>query len=268
MIRVFRSVFLAFMGFWLLPAPVSTAATEFPLGPGDLLEIRVYGQPDLSIETRVSASGAIRFPLLGRVEVAGKPAPEVEELIGGRLEEGGFLRDAHVNVLITEHRSSTVAVLGAVNAPGKLALDRAVSLTEALAMAGGISEGGSERIVVIRADAGGRQLRREFNLRELLDSRADGHEVVALRGGDALYVPRADQFYVYGEVNQPGVYPLDRPLNVMQALSISGGFSPRASHRRITLYRKQPDGTVEEVRAELSDPIRDGDVLFIRESLF
>ena len=73
---------------------------------------------------------------------------------------------------------------------------------------------------------------------------------------------------MYGQVQKPGTYALDRPLNVMQALSVSGGFNPSASSSGLIIYRQQPDGEVEELEARFEDRIEDGDVLFVKESLF
>lgn len=258
---------------WLLLASLmltfpALADESHTLGAGDRLSITVYGQDDLTTRTDIAADGTIAMPLLGRVEVAGMTPPAAARVIEGRLEQGGYLRRAHVNLLVEENRSNTISVLGQVNNPGQVPLTGPTSLTQALAMVGGINKEGGERIVLIRQGNDGRQSRREFRLDELLDSSAEASVPVNLRRGDTLFVPRADQFYVHGQVQRPGTYPLDRPLNVMQALSVSGGFGPAARTSGLVLYRKQPDGRVVELDAKLNDPIRDGDVLFVKESLF
>lgn len=248
---------------------VFAAASEaYKLGTGDRVKVMVYGQEDLTTEAEVAGDGTITMPLVGRVEIRGISAQEAGDLIGRQLEQRGYLKRAHVNLLIEQYRSNTVSMLGQVNHPGRIALEGPTSLTEALALAGGINDTGSERIILVKIDSEGRQSRKEFNLRELLDSSAEGRSPVTIEKGDTVYIPRADQFYVYGQVQKPGTYALDRPLNVMQALSVSGGFNPSASSSGLIIYRQQPDGEVEELEARFEDRIEDGDVLFVKESLF
>ncbi|MCC5810572.1 MAG: SLBB domain-containing protein [Ectothiorhodospiraceae bacterium] len=247
---------------------LSLADEIYTLGVGDRVRVMVYGEDDLHTEAEVAGNGTISIPLLGRVHVLDLSAREAAEHIESRLERGGFLQNAHVNVLVDEYRSNTLAVLGQVNQPGRLMMDGPMTLTEALALAGGVSNDGSERVILLRTERDGRQLRQEYNLRELLDVQADNSEQVPLRNGDTIYVPRADRFYVYGEVQEPGNYVLDRPLTVRQALSVGGGLSANASRRGLTVYRQQPDGSVEEASVGLDDRVQDGDVIFVRERWF
>jgi polysaccharide biosynthesis/export protein len=102
----------------------------------------------------------------------------------------------------------------------------------------------------------------------LLNYNADAMPPVWLRDGDTIYVPNAGRFYLNGEVHTPGMYPLDRPLNVMQALSAGGGPTARANDSGVKLFRQQADGSVKEMRAKPQDPVMDGDVLVVKESLF
>lgn len=267
--RSLHPVLAALLAMILSLLSVSVMADDgYRLGAGDRISLTVYGQDDLTTRAEIAADGTLPVPLVGRLEVSGLTVPAASRLIESRLEQGGYLRRAHVNLLVEEHRSQSISVLGKVNRPGRLALTRTLSLTEALAEAGGMTDEGGDRIVLIRTTENGRQARQEFRLHELLDRHAEDSEPVTLRHGDTLYVPRADQFYVHGQVQRPGNYPLERPINVMQALSISGGFGPAARTRGLVLYRKQANGEVVQLDAKLTDPIRDGDVLFVKESLF
>jgi polysaccharide export outer membrane protein len=240
----------------------------YTLGTGDRISISVYGQLDLTTEAEVDVYGAVSMPLLGSVEVAGLTARLAAGVIEKRLEVGGYLQTAHVNLLVTEYHSQSIAVLGQVNQPGRLTLRGPMTLTGALAMAGGINQNGSERIILVGADSEGNQSRREFYLRELLDSQAGERQTVRLKSGDTIYVPLADQFYVNGQVRNPGTFALDRPLNVMQALTISGGTNQRASKDSVILYRRQDDGSVKQHDADLYEQIENGDVVLVKESFF
>lgn len=262
----FSGIFLMLL---LLPIAAGAAGNyEYTLGDGDVIRVMVYGQPDLTTEERISAGGSISFPLLGRVNIGGLTAPEAAQRIARRLEQEGFVRSAHVSLLVSEFGSLRLSVLGEVNNPGQLTLDRRCTLPEVLALAGGIAPSGGQRVVLVRAGRTGAQQRYEFRLADLLAPARAEQERLWVQAGDVVYVPPAEQFYVYGQVNRPGAYRLDRSLNVMQAVSVGGGFNERANSRRLILYRKQADGTVRELRAKPEQLIQDGDVLFVRESLF
>ena len=248
-----------------LAGAVQAAPTNYTLDDGDVVRVTVYNQPDLTLETQISPDGQISFPLLGPIRLAGLTYTQAEKLIGEQLEIGGFVRGANVNVLITQYRSRRLAVLGEVNRPTRLALDSATSLYDALALAGGVAASGGDKVIVLRAPRNGEQERLEFRLSDLVNRKASN---VMVAGGDVVFVPKGEQFYVYGEVQRPGVFRLDRPTNVMQALSASGGFNTRADTRRLLVYRQQDDGSTREFELKPTDAMHDVDVLFIKESLF
>lgn len=241
---------------------------SYIIGAGDEIRITVYGQPELTADSQVSTSGIVVVPLIGNLSVAGKTSADAAYLIAERYQQGNILKNAQVNLLITKYRSQVVAILGKVNKPGKLVLEGPTSLTQALAWAGGIAPTGSERLILTRSAKNGRLERTEYDLQKLLNYDADETPPVWLKDGDTLYVPNAGRFYLNGEVHSPGMYPLDRPLNVMQALGAGGGPTARASNSSIKLFRQQADGSVKELNAKADDAVMDGDVLMVKESLF
>ena len=241
---------------------------SYTIGAGDEVRITVYGQPELTTDSQVSASGMVMVPLIGNLAIAGKTSADAAYLIADRYQQGNFLKNAQVNLLITKYRSQVVAILGKVNNPGKLVLEGPTSLTQALAWAGGISPTGSEQLILTRTAKNGRIERTEYDLQKLLNYDADEAQTVWLQNGDTLYVPNAGRFYLNGEVHSPGMYPLDRPLNVMQALSAGGGPTTRANASDIKLFRQQSGGAAKEIRAKPDDVVMDGDVLVVKESLF
>lgn len=244
------------------------AQSRYLMGPGDEIRLTVYNQPDLTTEGQISGDGTMEIPLLGSVQLAGRSSADAARMIADHYVRGDFLQDAHVNILITKYRSQSIAILGKVNNPGKLVLEGPTSLTDALAFAGGVAETGSERLILIRTDKNGKQERYEYDLQQLLNHQAEDQPVVWMKNGDTIYVPVAGRFYLSGEVRSPGMYPLDRKLNVMQALGVGGGPTARANAKAVKLYRRQPDGSAKELRAQPDDPVMDGDVLVIQESLF
>ena len=244
------------------------AQNRYLMGPGDEIRLTVYNQPDLTTEGQISGDGTMEIPLLGSVQLAGRSSADAARMIADHYVRGDFLQDAHVNILITKYRSQSVAILGKVNNPGKLVLEGPTSLTDALAFAGGVAETGSEHLILIRTDKNGKQERYEYDLQQLLNHEAEDQPVVWMKNGDTIYVPVAGRFYLSGEVRSPDMYPLDRKLNVMQALGVGGGPTARANAKAVKLYRRQPDGSTKELRAQPDQPVMDGDVLVIQESLF
>lgn len=244
------------------------AQSNYVIGAGDELHLTVYGQPELTTDGQVSTDGYMEIPLIGSVKIAGHSSADASHLIAERYQNGNVLKSAQVNLLVTKYRSQVVSILGKVNRPGKLVLEGSTTLTQAIAWAGGVADGGSEHLILVRTDANGRQERTEYDLQKLLGREAVSAPVVWLKDGDTLYIPRAERFYVSGEVRTPGMYVLDRPLNIMQAVGVGGGATARASDRSVKLYRKQADGSVKELHAKPDEPVLDGDVLVVQESLF
>jgi polysaccharide biosynthesis/export protein len=267
MLSCSRKLCLLILGFLFL-ATTAQAQSSYILGIGDQIRMTVYGQPELAAEVQVNSDGTVTLPLLGSVQVLGHSSAEAAKLVTDLYERGNFLKRPQINILVIKYGSQSVAILGKVARPGKLVLEGPTSLTEALAWAGGISDAGNEHFVLIRIAANGRQERREFDLQKLLNQDAEQSSVVWLQNGDTIYVPVAGRFYLNGEVHTPGMYPLDRPLNVMQAVGVGGGPNARASDRAVKLFRKQADGTVKETRAKPEDPVKDGNLLVVQESLF
>lgn len=243
------------------------ATAEYLLGPGDIIRIQVFQNPDLTLETRVAEDGGITYPLIGAVEVGGITTLEAEKRIAKRLKEGGFVMQPQVTVVLIQNRGNQVSVLGQVNRPGRFPLDTAnIRLTEILAIAGGIAGGGADTVIVTGV-RDGKPFRKEIDIAGLfLDNRMAEDMTVAR--GDVLYVHRAPVFYIYGEVQRPGAFRLERGMTVMQALAQGGGPTVRGTENRLRLHRRDESGTIVRITPALVDAIRPDDVLYIHESLF
>lgn len=219
---------------------LSTSRADYLLGPNDLIRITVYGNEDLATETRISDSGKISFPLLGEIEVGGLSVGEAENLIERLLSDQGYVRDPQVNIAVQEYRSHEVAVLGFVNNPGRYALDTATTVTQLIALAGGVNPQGDDRTIVTRV-RNGKTYREELNLKELLEEGKATEDIVA-EAGDVIFVPRAPVFYIHGEVQRPGAYRLERNMTVAQAISLGGCNASRqsAQHHDQTAVTRGP----------------------------
>lgn len=241
-------------------------AAEVLLGPGDVVKLSVYGSPDLSLETRVSESGNITFPLLGQVAVGGLSVAAAEKKIGDLLEKGGYLKKAQVNMLVTTLASQQVSVLGYVNRPGRYAVEGRRKVLDLLAMAGGIHGEGGDIINLVRTRDGN-------TTRETIDVVAmvrngELNKDYEVAGGDIIYVERAPRAYVTGEVQRPGPFRLERGMTVQQAVSAGGGLSMRGSNRGMKITRKDASGNPVTMDVKASDPVQVDDVIIVRESWF
>ncbi len=243
------------------------ALEEYLLTPGDVIKVSVFKNPDLLLDARVSEAGTIGFPLLGSVPVAGLTLPAAERKIAQLLKDGGFVLNPQVNILLTTAVGNQVAVLGQVNRPGRYPIEGAGgNLTGMLAQAGGIAGSGAD-VVIVTGMRNGKSFRREIDVvnMSLSGSTADDIE---LRGGDTLFVNRSPMFYIYGQVQRPGQYRLEKGMTVMQALADGGGMTGKGTSRGIVLHRRDATGKVKESGASLDEDVRDQDVIYVKESVF
>ena len=262
MLKLLEFLFLLCL---LLANPVQAA--DYRLGSGDVVKITVFDHPELSLNTAIDDQGQIHFPLVGAVPVAGETAATAQKRIADGLAKGGFLKNAQVNLVVDQYRSQQVSVLGQVKDPGKYSLDAPSTVTDLLAEAGGILQSGADTIVLIRKQEQGPEQRMEIDTRALYHGKSASTDQT-VRGGDVIFVPQAPVFYIYGEVQKPGAFRLERNMTVMQALSVGGGITPRGTQRGIQIRRRSEDGKTTSMTASLGDEIRADDVIYVKESLF
>lgn len=284
---------------------------SYLLGPGDRIAIDIFGAEDYSGEALVLSDGAVNLPRAGRVSLQGLTFEQAANAIAAAYAP--YLRRAAVTVSPVSLRSVNIGIAGEVNRPGAYSFDLRnnnqnnndgnrlnstgfLTLTEAIELAGGITERADLRQVEIRRpQANGREEVIAVNLWDLVDSGSLSNDLI-LQGGDSVYVPTAQaltpeeltrlsavsfapdtiQVYVSGEVESPGAIQIapNTPLN--QALLAAGGFNARAATDTIELVRLNPDGTVNKQTIPIdlaqgindtSNPIlQDGDVLLVRRS--
>lgn len=259
----------------MLGLPPGPATAQMPggqpnyvLGPGDLVKITVYDQPNLTTEVRVDGDNTISFPLLGQVAVGGGSVREAERRIAQGLRSGGFVSDPEVTMLVLEFDSQQVSVLGQVNEPGLFVLKRPSTIIDLLAAASDVNPEGDDIALFIEKGRDGhadRQIR--IDLKALFED-GDFGQNRPVADGDVIYVPKAPVFYIHGEVNRPGSYRLERDMTVMQALSLGGGIAANGSEGGLTIRRRADDGRIESLDVELTDPVREDDVIYVEESLF
>ena len=238
------------------------------IGAGDTIRITVYQSPDLSLETRVNEGGAISYPLLGRVQLAGLTVTAAEQHIASELKRRDFVKDPQVIIVVTQVRANQVNVLGQVGKPGRYPLDlTGMRMTEVIALAGGVIAGAGSDTIVLTGVRDGHTFRHEVDLPRLFAPGGTAEDIV-VAPGDTVWVDRAPQIYMYGEIQHPGVMRLERGMTVMQAVAAGGGATPRGTLKGLKVTRRGADGKMQTLEPSMEDTLKDGDVVFIRESLF
>ena len=249
------------------PPPAVATSGEYRLGTGDVIRITVFQNPELALETRLTEGGQITYPLLGTLRLGGLTVSEAERELADRLARGNFLRNPQVTLVVLQVRGSQANVLGQVNRPGRYPLETAETrLSDVIALAGGVSPGGAD-VIVVTGTRDGKPFREEVDFPALFAPGGGARDIV-LRNGDAVWVERQPLVYIYGEVQRPGPMRLERGMTLLQALATGGGLTLRGTERGIRVHRKGSDGTVEVLQPGMSDALREGDVVFVRESLF
>lgn len=260
------------------------AARDYVVGSQDVLIITSYDQADLSGKFTVEADGTFTYPLTGRVHAGGLTLREVEAELKQQLIEQGFFRKPQITVAIEEYKSQKIFIVGEVRRPGAYPLSGDMRLIEALALAGSTLPTASGEAVIVRAsnqavivdsseqsdpdppawkDAAQNVIR--VNLRDLENGVLSQN--LPLRGGDTIFVLRAENVFVFGQVKNPGAYPLHPNTTVLQALSLAGGVTDRGSMSRIQIVRIV-NGEKAEIRAQLSDAVQAGDTIVVPERFF
>lgn len=247
------------------------AQNDYVLGPGDQIRIFVYQNQDLQLDARITESGTISFPLLGVVKLGGLTVSDAEKKLANGLKEGNFLKQPQVSILVMDMKANMVSVLGQVARPGRFALGAGAGgnkLSEVLAQAGGIVNGGGSDLIVVTGTRDGKAFRKEIDFPRVFAANG-GEEDMVLANGDSVYVDRAPMVYIYGEVQRPGAQLLTRDMTLLQALATGGGLTLRGTQRGIRVHRRDPvSGQVQVLTPDMNDKLQNGDVVYVKESLF
>jgi polysaccharide export outer membrane protein len=242
--------------------------TEHPLDDGDLVRVIVLNNPKLNAAARIDRTGVIAFPLIGPVAVRGMSAKRAAATIAEELKAGGFIANPRVNLVVERDRAPAVSVLGEVKKPGRYEMknstdDDAKTVSGLVEKAGGLTRHAAGYITLIRQGASG-PLNYRIDLAAL--QRGESTQNFHVAEGDVLFVPRTPVFYIYGDVQRPGVFPLERDMTLMRALAV-GGMKQRASQGGIEIRRRSSDGKLHATRAKLGDSLRPEDVVYVKASL-
>lgn len=222
--------------------PANENSSLLRLNAGDLLEVSIYNVPELSTKARVGNSGDVYLPLIDYVHVGDLTVEEAQALIEKRLDDGGFVRNAHVTIFIDESASQGVTVLGEVAKPGIYPALGNRRLYDLISAAGGFTVSAGRKVSIIRQHSQTEPI--TVNLpRNLADDLQDNIEI---NPGDTITIPRAPIIYVVGDVGHPAGLLVDNgSLTVLQALALAGGTNHTAKMGAIRIIRKGPTGMTE-----------------------
>jgi polysaccharide biosynthesis/export protein len=241
------------------PAPAATAkAMDYEVGPGDVLEVNVFGNDDLSRMPTVQTDGAISLPLLGEVQVAGLTVGEVQRKITSLLAKD-YLVNPQVEVKVREYQSQYVSVVGEVNSPGRKPIRGRMRLIDALVESGGFKPSASAEVLITRVDGTFDGDKRSMMVR--ISGAATAQDAVnlelPLRNGDIITALPKAFVTVDGEVNKPGRYAIESDLTVTGAVSLAGGLT-RFGSNDVKVRRVDPQsGKVSIIPVDLKD-VRNG----------
>ena len=249
------------------PDPASTTAPalepavasgDYEVGPGDVLDVAVFGNDDLSRIPTVQTNGSITFPLLGEVQVAGLTVAEVRRKITNLLAKD-YLVNPQVEVKVKEYQSQWVSVVGEVNTPGRKPIRGRMRLVDALLEAGGFKQTSSGEVQISRMDGAFADGRKSITVR--ISGSATLQDQInlelPLENGDIISALSKSYVTVDGEVNRPGRYAIEADLTVTGAISLAGGFT-RFGSSDVKVRRTDPQtGKVSIIQVDIKD-VRNG----------
>lgn len=257
-----------------LAQPATAPAQDYVLGPGDVVEVAVLGEGELSRTAAVRPDGKINLPLIGDVMAAGVTPAQLAERITTLLRL--YLRNPQVSVTVTQFRveRSFVYLVGQVARPGPVEIQRGWTVMEVMAVSGGVTQRAALRRAQIIRRSTGQTI--PVDLERLL-LRADRSADVPVEPGDIIMVPSLQyRVLVLGAVRAPGAYDLDDGARVLDALALASGPDPRSAIRSIGVVRNVASSdkpqvmTVDFTRilggdASQNIPLQDRDVIYVPE---
>ncbi|MBI4595144.1 MAG: polysaccharide biosynthesis/export family protein [Candidatus Tectomicrobia bacterium] len=263
-------------------------ARDFILGPKDVIKITVWGNEDLLRQVTISEEGGFSYPFIGDISADGKTVAQLEKEITQRLS-GRYIINPQVNINIESYKSKLVYVIGEVTGVRAATKEGIIStnsfplvgqttLFEMLGLAGGPTPTAGSEVLVLRPAAKGNITKPitpdqvkgneiiRLNLWKLLAG--DQSQNIYLEAGDTVYVPKAEFFFVYGEVKTPGKYNLEKGVNVLKGISMAGGATDKAALNRAKLVREKDGKKIEINKVKLDELIQPEDIIMVPESFF
>ncbi len=212
----------------------------YVIGPGDVLDIRVYHATDICGAVSVSSQGFIELPLAGTISAAGLTPVRLEKVIAQKLLV--YIKRPFVTVMVKKYRAQRVSVLGAVRFPRVYVIRGQKDLVDMLAAAGGLTRQAGQTCTVMRTAGGGAGAKTIIiDLGDLLDKGNLALDI-PIKSGDIINVQKAGTVYIDGSVRKPGAYKLQEDTTLVKALAMAEGLSKDAYRSHIKIYREVRKG--------------------------
>lgn len=246
--------------------------TDEPISAGQVVHVAVFNAPDFSVNTRVSESGDIAYPILGAVHLEGMNSAEAAKTIADQLKQHDLMIDPNVTVTVDSFTTG-ITVLGEVHAPGIYPMPGKHLLSDLIATAGGLTASTGRVIEISNVKMPGKTEEVPWDP-TMHDTSSYDRPVHA---GDRVLVRTCGIAYVGGHVAKPGAYSLcgSPQITVSELIALAGGVVPLTSEKHSFLIHTQADGSraVQEVdlhkvlRARAGDPVvREDDIIYVTPS--
>jgi polysaccharide biosynthesis/export protein len=245
------------------------------IAEGDLLDVVIFDTPELSGRFRVNLKGDILLPLAGTLHVAGMTLSEITEAVAQRYEGAKILVDPQVTVFVAEFNRRTITITGEVRMPGVYSIAAPRTLTDTLAMAGGLNDSASRTVSIVHSANPKDIIHVTLNVgAQTPESIEQGR--MEILPGDSIFVARSGVIYVVGELTRPGGYQVEHNnrLTLLEAVALAGGLTRTAKASNSRLIRRSPTGR-EELNVNLQKVLygggpdmllTDGDILYVPTS--
>ena len=218
---------------FLLISTYGVLATEYKIKVGDKLNVRVWGHNDLERSAIVRSDGFISFPLVGQIKVEGKTTQEAKQILENKLTE--YIKNPEVIFSLIESRKIKVGLFGGVQVEGLREIEKAVTLKEAISMAGGLAPDANTNEIKVYTPEGSKTI--NYN-------RNSSDNNIILKDNYSVYIPRdLQKFTVIGEVKNPGNYKYEKGIHLLDAVATAGFLTDRANTEKIIIKRFTPQET-------------------------
>ncbi|MCI5140320.1 MAG: hypothetical protein D3909_00965 [Candidatus Electrothrix sp. ATG1] len=218
----------------LSTATSTNRKSEYAIGAGDVLSIKVYDHEELTVKVRVSERGVIEFPLIGEVHVGGLGIRAAAKRIETGLGDG-YIVEPQVTIFVEQFKSKKVVVFGPVHSPGLIELNASITLLELISKVGGLKDNAGQTATIKRQE-NGTQKNILIDLERLIRS-GDPQENIEIQGGDTVSIAEGAVCFVTGEVNQPGEYPCGQNTTLLKIISQAGSFTEKALESGVRINR-------------------------------
>jgi polysaccharide biosynthesis/export protein len=254
--------------------PQTSPATQ--IAEGDLLDIVIFETPELSGRFRVNLKGDILLPLAGALHVAGMTLAEITDAVSQRYKDAKILVAPEVTVFVAEFTRRTITITGEVRVPGVFPIAAPRTLTDTLAMAGGLNDTASRTVSIVHAADPRQIIHVTLNVgAQTPGSIQEGR--MEILPGDSIFVARSGIVYLVGELMRPGGFQVEHNnrLTLLEAVALAGGLTRTAKANQSRLIRRSATGR-EEMRVDLQKVLygggpdmllTDGDIVFVPTSV-